>query len=117
MNPPPSSGQSPKDRLHCRNYPLPIEIDGVKYPYMLANGVYTMTFNFTGNPVVVIPAGLAQNGLPIGVQIVGRRWQDFHILAIAEKLSEVIGDFQHPPVLDELRETGGIYRRTMSYWF
>jgi amidase len=75
----------------------PIEIDGVKYPYMLANGVYTMTFNFTGNPVVVIPAGLAKNGLPIGVQIVGRRWQDFHILAISEKLSEVIGDFQHPP--------------------
>lgn len=75
----------------------PIEIDGVKYPYMLANGVYTMTFNFTGNPVVVIPAGLTQNGLPIGVQIVGRRWQDFQLLAIADKLSKVIGDFQHPP--------------------
>ncbi|MBV8886706.1 MAG: hypothetical protein JO235_22305 [Chroococcidiopsidaceae cyanobacterium CP_BM_RX_35] len=58
----------------------PIEIDGVKYPYILANGVYTMTFNFTGNPVVVIPVGLIRKGLPIGVQIVGRRWQDFHVL-------------------------------------
>ncbi|MBV9385454.1 MAG: amidase [Chroococcidiopsidaceae cyanobacterium CP_BM_ER_R8_30] len=74
----------------------PIEIDGVKYPYFLANGVYTMTFNFTGNPVVVIPIGQTQAGLPIGMQIVGRRWQDLLVLAIAEKLNEVIGNFQHP---------------------
>src|SRR5690606_26455472 len=33
---------------------------------------YTMPFNITGQPVIVVPAGWAEGGLPIGIQIVGR---------------------------------------------
>jgi amidase len=80
-----------------RSYAQPIEVDSVKVPYLLACGAYTMIFNFTGHPVVVIPIGQTSAGLPIGMQIVGRRWQDFQVLAIAEKLSEIIGEFPHPP--------------------
>lgn len=80
-----------------RSFAQPIEVDSVKVPYLLACGAYTMIFNFTGHPVVVIPIGQTQAGLPIGMQIVGRRWQDFQVLAIAEKLSEIIGEFPHPP--------------------
>jgi amidase len=74
-----------------------IEIEGVKVPYFLANGAFTMLFNLTGHPVVVIPVGQTKNGLPIGIQIVGKRWQDWELLAIAEKIDRVIGNFQHPP--------------------
>jgi amidase len=51
----------------------------------------------TGHPAVVIPLAKDQNGLPIGVQVVGRRWDDGRLLAIAEILSEVTGGFQRPP--------------------
>ncbi|MDJ0570053.1 MAG: amidase family protein [Pleurocapsa sp. MO_192.B19] len=56
-----------------------------------------MLFNLTGHPVVVIPIGQTKNGLPIGVQIVGKRWQDLELLAIAQKLTEVTGKLKLPP--------------------
>jgi amidase len=87
---------------HC-NFGQPIEVDGVKFPYLLACGGYTMPLNFTGNPVVVIPIGKSKSGLPIGVQIVGKRWQDIELLAIAklavgipEKINKIAGNFQQP---------------------
>jgi amidase len=51
----------------------------------------------TGHPSVVIPLTKDRNGLPIGVQVIGRRWNDERLLAIAEILSEVTGGFQRPP--------------------
>jgi len=80
-----------------RPFGKPIEVDQVKFPYLLAAGGYTMLFNLTGNPVVAIPIGQTQEGLPIGVQLVGKRWQDLNLLAIAQKLVEVLGSFQSPP--------------------
>ncbi|MDJ0572873.1 MAG: amidase [Pleurocapsa sp. MO_192.B19] len=73
-----------------------IEIEGRKVPYFLANGGYTMLFNLTGHPVVVIPIGQSEAGLPIGMQIIGKRWREMELLAIAEKIDEIAGDFQHP---------------------
>jgi Asp-tRNA(Asn)/Glu-tRNA(Gln) amidotransferase A subunit family amidase len=35
--------------------------------------------------------------LPIGVQVVGRRWDDMALLDVAETLMEVIGPVRHPP--------------------
>ena len=37
---------------------------------------YTMAFNFTGWPVVVVRAGTSPEGLPIGIQIVARPWHE-----------------------------------------
>ena len=74
-----------------------IEIEGRKVPYFLANDAYTMLFNLTGNPVVVIPIGKTENGLPIGMQIVGKRWQEMELLAIAQEIYQVAGSFENPP--------------------
>ncbi len=74
----------------------PIEVNRIKLPYTTACGGYATLFNFTGHPVVVIPIGKSKSGLPIGVQIVGKRWQDLKLLAIAEKINEIAGDFRHP---------------------
>ncbi|MCC0179021.1 amidase [Waterburya agarophytonicola K14] len=73
-----------------------IKIAGRKVPYFLANGGYTMLFNLTGHPVVVIPIGQSKTGLPIGVQIVGKRWQEMALLAIAEEIDKVVGNFYNP---------------------
>jgi amidase len=74
-----------------------IEVDDQRVPYMMGAGAYTSVFNLTGNPVVVLPAAHSREGLPIGVQVVGRHWSDLKLLAIAEQLVEVTGPFQRPP--------------------
>ena len=74
-----------------------IEIEGRKVPYFLANAAYTMLFNLTGHPVVVIPIGQTENGLPIGMQIVGKRWKEMELLTIAQEINQVAGNFRHPP--------------------
>ena len=73
-----------------------IEIEGRKVPYFLANGGYTMLFNLTGHPVVVIPISKTKAGLPIGVQIVGKRWQDMELLAIAQEIAHIISNCDRP---------------------
>ncbi|WP_044292510.1 amidase [Rivularia sp. PCC 7116] len=73
-----------------------VEIDGRKVPYQMANGAYVVPFNLTGHPVVVVPIGFTQDGLPIGMQIVGKRWKEMELLNIAGKLDEIIGDFRLP---------------------
>jgi amidase len=75
----------------------PIPMDGGQVPYFTANMSFTSIFNMTGNPVVVIPIGQSEAGLPIGIQIVGRWWQDMSLLAIAKTLDAVIGKFRRPP--------------------
>ena len=73
-----------------------IDIDGVSYPHSAANGAYTMPFNLTGHPAVVIPVGQTQTGLPIGLQIVGKRWGEMELLMIAEELDKIVGSFRNP---------------------
>lgn len=51
----------------------------------------------TGFPSVTIPVGLDSQGLPIGLQLIGRRWEDERLLAIAKLVAEVTGGFKKPP--------------------
>lgn len=44
---------------------------------------YTHPFNLTGNPAICLPAGLHKDGLPVSIQIVGRRGEDARLLRIA----------------------------------
>ncbi|MEO1397187.1 MAG: amidase [Cyanobacteria bacterium J06634_5] len=67
-----------------------------KVPYMMANGAYTGFFSTSGHPVVVIPIGRTIEGLPIGMQIVGKRWREIELLEISQAIDECVGDFQHP---------------------
>ncbi|MBW4551143.1 MAG: amidase [Aphanocapsa sp. GSE-SYN-MK-11-07L] len=73
-----------------------VEIDGRAYPHAVANGAYTIPFNLSGHPAVVIPIGQTQNRLPIGLQIIGKRWREMELLAIAETLDRAIGAFRQP---------------------
>ena len=51
----------------------------------------------SGCPMVVIPAGLDGNGVPFGLQLMGPRWADERLLAIAEAIAPLTGGFQSPP--------------------
>jgi amidase len=83
-----------------------IEVDDRKLPYWVAIGAYTMPFNLSGNPVVVLPAGRSEEGLPIGVQVVGKRWMDEQLLAVASSLDSIIGEFQHPTCYETTAQEG-----------
>ena len=75
----------------------PIDVDGAQVPYFLAGTAYTCPFNLTGHPVVVLPLARSREGLPIGVQVVGKRWSEPALLALSAKLALVTGAFAAPP--------------------
>ncbi len=75
----------------------PIDVDDRKVPYFLAGTAYTCPFNLTGSPALVLPLARSTGGLPIGVQIVGRRWSEPALLALARRLVFLTGPFQPPP--------------------
>ncbi len=77
-----------------------IEVDGHKVPYHAAGSHYTKIFTFTGNPVVSMPITRSGEGLPIGAQLVGRRWRDNELLDVAAAIAEVTSGFQRPPGYD-----------------
>jgi amidase len=80
---------------HCKTG-SPLHVDGqdVAYGMVSAHG---FVFNYTGHPAVMLPYKLDRDGLPIGVQMVGKRWDESRLLAIAKALTEVTGEFQRPP--------------------
>lgn len=75
-----------------------IDIDGRAYPHATANGIYLVPFNVSGHPAVVMPIWHTQAGLPVGMQIVGKRWREIELLSIAQEIDRVVGDLQHPPM-------------------
>lgn len=77
----------------------PVHIDGREVDYWEATAGYTFPFNLTGHPVVVLPLARSGEGLPIGVQVVGRRWGEMDLLALASALVGVTGPFQPPSAL------------------
>jgi len=80
---------------HCETG-TPLQVDGQEASYWMISAHCTI-FNYTGHPAVVLPDKLDRDGLPIGVQIVGKRWDESRLLAAAKALSEITGGFKRPP--------------------
>jgi len=84
---------------HCKPGPIgePVKIEGQMLPYWTTCASYTSVFNLTGHPVIVLPLAQSEGGLPIGVQVVGARWEEMALLNVAEGLTEVTGPVYRPP--------------------
>src|SRR5262245_18528168 len=62
----------------------PIEIEGQKVDTVRkAWYPYTHPFNLTGHPAITLPCGLHSDGLPMAIQLVGRRCEDARLLRVA----------------------------------
>src|SRR5208337_2365883 len=79
---------------HCERSWL---IHGKTVPYFDAWS-YTEFFNLLGNPAAVVPVGRSPEGLPIGVQIVGRPWEEEQVLSVAAALEKECGAWRVPPL-------------------
>ena len=72
-------------------------VQGRKVEYLKAMA-YSQWFNLLGNPGAVVPVGQSPEGLPIGIQIVGRPWEEEAVLAVASKIEAACGGFRRPPI-------------------
>jgi amidase len=72
-------------------------VQGRKVEYLKAMA-YSQWFNLLGNPGAVVPVSKSPEGLPIGVQIVGRPWEEEAVLAVAAKIEAAVGGFRRPPM-------------------
>src|ERR1700685_1156824 len=72
-------------------------IDGQTVEYLDAWS-YAEWFNLLGTPAAAIPFGRSNEGLPIGVQIVARPWEEELVLAVAAELEAQRGAWQAPAI-------------------
>jgi amidase len=75
----------------------PLVIDGVPHPYFFAGTAYNFLANLTGQPSVVLPCGFSKEGLPIGLQLTGKRWGDAKLLGVAKVLEKLLPPCPVPP--------------------
>ena len=84
--------------------PYPTEIAGVRMTNYLdwMKSCYYITL--TTHPAISVPAGFTDDGLPVGIQIVGRYREDFSLLQFAHAFEQATGVWKRrPPLLTEER--------------
>ncbi len=64
---------------------MPLASDLAPLEYY-ALDLFTVAMNLAGIPACSVPAGLAQNGLPLGIQVVGARFDDMRVLQLAKHI-------------------------------
>ncbi|MER8566615.1 amidase [Mesorhizobium sp. M0924] len=80
---------------HCEPG-TPIEVDGKEQSYWMLPA-YGAVFNYSGHPALSLPCGQDRDGLPIGLQLVGKRWSESRLLGIAKAIEALTGGFKRPP--------------------
>ncbi len=82
------------------NMEYPTEIAGVKFDNYIDWMKSCWYISATGNPAVSVPAGFTPEGLPVGLQIVGRDHEDFSVLQMAHAFEQATGfGKKHPAIV------------------
>ncbi len=63
---------------------------------MYLNDVFTVTVNLAGLPGIAVPAGVDKQGLPLGLQLIGRPWEEGDLLNTAYALEQAAGFVAKP---------------------
>lgn len=61
--------------------------------------LFTVAMNLAGVPACSVPCGLATNGLPLGMQVVGPRFSDMRVLQLAKHIESATGINNRPTVI------------------
>jgi amidase len=84
---------------HNHKQPLPsrrLMVNGQEKPY-LDNMAWTLMAVVSGLPATVVPVGLSESGLPVGIQIIGAELEDRTTIDFARGLSDLVDGFRAPP--------------------
>lgn len=69
-----------------------VRVAGQEIPVHTAATAFTMPFNLTGMPALTLPCGQGREGRPIGIQLVGRRGDDWRVLETGARLEDLLAD-------------------------
>jgi Asp-tRNA(Asn)/Glu-tRNA(Gln) amidotransferase A subunit family amidase len=72
-----------------------LEIEGQEYEEIDLFSMSTYV-NAMSLPAVAVPVGRTPDGLPIGVQVIGRRYRELEVLAVARELEQALGGWIKP---------------------
>ena len=75
-------------------FPLGKEVSDPVEMYL--NDVFTVTVNLAGLPGIAVPTGLDGSGLPLGLQLIGRPWEEADLLNTAYALEQAAGFVAKP---------------------
>jgi len=64
---------------------------------MYLNDVFTVPINLAGVPAISVPAGLDENGLPLGLQLIGNHFAEETLFTVASALEKAAGFTAKPP--------------------
>ncbi len=70
-------------------FPLGQEFDDPVQMYL--NDVFTVTVNLAGLPGIAVPTGLDPSGLPLGLQLIGKPWEEGALMNVAQALEDRAG--------------------------
>ena len=63
---------------------------------MYLNDVFTVTVNMAGLPGIAVPAGRDAQGLPLGLQLIGRAFDEETLFAAAQVIEDAAGRMDFP---------------------
>jgi aspartyl-tRNA(Asn)/glutamyl-tRNA(Gln) amidotransferase subunit A len=63
---------------------------------MYLNDVFTVTVNMAGLPGLVVPAGFSEAGLPLGLQLIGRPFDESTLLCAGQVIEDAAGQAPMP---------------------
>jgi amidase len=94
---PPFAHHAPSRSFGIFNvYDQPLPVDDKTVPYYVATQSYATLFSVTQGPVIAMPAGKTAQGLPIGLQLVGRRYDDWQLLGVAKAIEPLLAKLGPP---------------------
>jgi aspartyl-tRNA(Asn)/glutamyl-tRNA(Gln) amidotransferase subunit A len=64
---------------------------------MYLNDVFTVTVNMAGLPGIAVPAGMSAEGLPLGLQLIGRAFEEETLFTLGHVIEEAAGRMPRPP--------------------
>jgi aspartyl-tRNA(Asn)/glutamyl-tRNA(Gln) amidotransferase subunit A len=63
---------------------------------MYLNDVFTVTVNMAGLPGIAVPAGMSAEGLPLGLQLIGRPFEEDTLFSLAHVIEQAHGEMKLP---------------------
>ena len=81
------------------NQPYPTEIEGVKMSTYIEWQKSCILISALENPAISVPCGFTGEGLPVGLQIVGRHRDEWSVLQLALAFEKATGGFKRKPAI------------------